>query len=99
MSRLSSTVCHASLDSGGNYPLAGRSDRIVHRVGSQVRSIRPRDRAEFDAYLSEVVWIAQSFEQRPLYGGTLDERAQVDISGGSVNEHNVQTEVLIGAHG
>src|SRR5262249_41522946 len=45
------------LGSGGNDPPAARSDRVVHRVGSQVCAIGPRDRAEFDAHLSEVAWI------------------------------------------
>src|SRR5439155_26304780 len=78
------TCSRPSLVSGGYYPLAARFDFVVHRVGSQVRSIGPHDRAEFDPYLSEVGWIAQPFEQRPLYGGTFDERAQMDITGGPV---------------
>ena len=43
------------LSLGGDYPLTGRSDRVVHRVGSQVCSVWPRDRAQFDTYLSEVI--------------------------------------------
>ena len=66
------TVCYTVLGSGLNDPLAVRSDRVVHRVGSQVCAVGPYDRTEFDAHLSEVAWIAQRFEERPLYGGTLD---------------------------